>query len=499
MINKLVMVDIPSATLDADTRAHLERFRPGGIILFRKNIESLEQTRDLILELKALLGHDLLMAIDAEGGGVWRMNFLPHAPSAMSLGAANDDGLARDVGAMVARGLRAMGFNWNFAPVLDVNNNPRNPVISDRSFGEDPSRVAVLGSAWARGSLSEGVAVCAKHFPGHGDTALDSHHALPTVDKSLSVLEALEFAPFRATLRDIPSIMTAHIVYPALDTLPATLSSRILTGLLREEWGYDGVIVTDSMGMAAIDQNWGRGEAAVLSVLAGSDMIEALGSVQSQVATLEALEAAEASGRISSERIAESLERLRGLAQRFPIAPTVYEPSQHEADVTLARRAWGEGITKLGNAPLPAPGSRVTLVAAAEVPGEHVSEMGIGGAALQNVLEAVYAVTPILYSPKSPLEVLDAVRAAQSRGDVIMFASTSRRRLSDEVRQLAVAARPALHLALWNAYAVQDVPGDALVTFGYRPEAMEALLEVLRGSASAMGSAPVSLERGRIE
>ncbi|NJO13322.1 MAG: hypothetical protein HC872_07515 [Gammaproteobacteria bacterium] len=192
---------------------------------------------------------------------------------------------------------------------------------------------------------------------------------------------------------------------------PATLSKRILTGLLREEWGYDGVIVTDSMGMAAMDQNWGRGEAAVLSVLAGSDMIEALGGVQSQVATFEALEVAEASGRISSEHIAASLERLQSLARCFPIAPTVYEPSQREADVTLTRRAWGQGITKFGDAPLPTPGSRVTLVAAAEVPGEYVSEMGIGGAAVQRALEAVYTVTPILYFPQSPLEALDAVQS----------------------------------------------------------------------------------------
>jgi beta-N-acetylhexosaminidase len=495
MVNKLVMVDIPGTTLDADTRAHLERYQPGGIILFRKNLESVVQAKALILELKALLGDDLLVAVDAEGGGVWRTSFLPHAPSAMSLGASDDEDLARAIGALVGRVLRSMGFNWNFAPVLDVNNNPLNPVISDRSFGEDPQRVAALGLAWAQGLMSEGVAACAKHFPGHGDTFLDSHLALPTVTRNLEGLEEYELVPFRAASTALlPSIMTAHIVYPAIDPdLPATLSEKILTGLLRERGGYEGVIVTDSMGMAAIDQNWGRGEAAVLSILAGSDMIEALGSVKSQVATFEALELAEREGRISRQHIETSLERLHDLSRRYPIAPTDYTDAQFEADVALARDAWGRGITAFGEPTPPAPGSKVTLIAAQVVPGENVAELGISGAALQEALEGVYRVTPIFYPPKAPLEALDAVREARAGGDTIIFASTSRHRLSDDAKHLALEARPSLHLALWNAYAVLDVPSSALVTYGYRSEAIEALLEVLRGAA-VMGRAPIRLE-----
>jgi beta-N-acetylhexosaminidase len=492
MIGKLVMVDIPGTTLDSGTRAHLERYRPGGVILFRKNIESLEQTRDLIAELKSVLGEDLLVAIDSEGGGVWRMNFLPHAPSAASLGAGDNEQTAFDVGQAVARGLRSMGFNWNFAPVLDVNNNPLNPVISDRSYGEDPRHVARIGAAWARGLMRGGVAACAKHFPGHGDTALDSHHALPVVDKGLEVLEGTEFLPFKETLSLMPSIMTAHIVYPVLDTLPATLSRRILTGLLRDSWGYEGVIVTDSMGMAAIDAHWGRGEAAVLSVLAGADMIEALGREASQVATFQALETAEREGRISHEQIAQSVQRLRALASDYPSATLEYTPAEQDADRALMQRAWREGIVAVGNLTLPAPGAAVTLVAAREVPGENVSELGISGERLAQALEGVYRVTAMVFDADAPLEVLPEVRAAQARGEAILFATTTRRRLSDAVRALALAARPTLHLALWNAYNVADVPAPALVTFGYRPEAINALLEVLRG-APITGRAPVTL------
>ena len=492
MINRLVMVDIPGASLDAATKAHLERYRPGGICLFRKNIVSMQQTRDLILELKALLGDDLLMAIDSEGGGVWRMDFLPFAPSAASLGASNDPALALEVGRAVGRGLRSMGFNWNFAPVLDVNNNPLNPVISDRSFGEDPQMVATLGAAWAEGLMLEGIAPCAKHFPGHGDTALDSHHDLPTVDKPLDVLEGLEFLPFKRTLAQMPSIMTAHIIYPVLDSLPATLSPRILTGLLREAWGFQGVIVTDSMGMAAIDARWGRGEAAVLSIEAGADMLEGLGGMASQVATFEALEAAEREGRISAERVNASLERLRSLSRAYPIAPLEYTADALEADRSLMQTAWRRGITRVGNAVIPAPGSQVALIAASEVPGENVSELGIGGTALQAALETVYEVTAILFDPQAPSEVLPAVKAAQDTGQTLIFATTTRRRLTPQVRELALHAQPDLHLALWNAYNVADVPTPALVTFGYRKDAIAALLDVLRG-AEVTGVAPVTL------
>jgi beta-N-acetylhexosaminidase len=492
MIGQLVMIDIPDTVLSAETKTHLERYKPGGIILFRKNIVSLEQAKTLILELKALLGEHLLLAIDMEGGGVWRTNFLPYAPSAMSLGATNDPKLAREIGALVGRGLQAMGVNWNFAPVLDVNNNPANPVISDRSFGQNPKEVAVLGLAWAEGLMSAGVAACAKHFPGHGDTHLDSHLALPTVTRNLEGLEEYELVPFRAAVAtDLPSIMTAHIVYPAIDAeLPATLSKKILTGLLRERAGYKGVIVTDSMGMDAIDKNYGRGEAAILSLLAGADMLEALGGKESQIQTFEALEAATRDGRISPERISESLERLQNLAKRFPIAPLEYSLEQMNTDRESMQSAWQRGIVAHNNPVLLALGSSIVLLVAEEVKSENVSELGISGSSLSTALSSVYEVQTILYDQKNPLSALEQV---QNTTQPIIFASTTRRRLSNDAKALAEAAKPMLHLALWNAYNVLDVPAPALITFGYRPEAISALLEILRG-AEITGIAPIQLE-----
>jgi beta-N-acetylhexosaminidase len=489
LVGRLVMVDIPDPFLSQETRAHLLRYRPGGIILFKKNIQTLEQTRSLILELKALLGEDLLLAIDMEGGGVWRTSFLPFAPSAMSLGAAGDATLAREIGALVGRGLRAMGANWNFAPVLDVNNNPENPVISDRSFGQDPKRVAELGMAWAEGLISAGVAACGKHFPGHGDTHLDSHLALPTVTRNLEGLEEYELVPFRAAAKQhLPSLMTAHIVYPAIDPeYPATLSKKILTDLLRERGGYKGVIVTDSMGMDAIDKNYGRGEAAVLSLQAGADMIEALGSTKSQVASFEALEAAEREGRLPS--LEPSLMRLQQLARNFPIEPLEYTSEAMQRDSSAMQAAWRRGIVAHGNPQLPAIGSSMALLVADEVQSENVSELGIGGANLVAALSEIYTITPILYDFKNPLGSLEVV---QNTTLPVVFASTVRKRLSQDVKTLVAAAKPVLHLALWNAYNVQDVNAPAILTFGYRREAIAALLEVLRG-APITGVLPIEL------
>jgi beta-N-acetylhexosaminidase len=489
MVNQLVMIDIPDPFLNKETRAHLQRYRPGGIILFKKNIQTLEQTRGLILELKALLGDDLLVALDMEGGGVWRTGFLPFAPSAMSLGAANDPELARQVGALVGRGMRAMGANWNFAPVLDVNNNPANPVISDRSFGQDPKRVATLAMAWAQGLHESGVAACGKHFPGHGDTHLDSHLALPTVTRNLEGLEEYELVPFRiAAAQHLPSIMTAHIVYPAIDPeYPATLSKKILTDLLRTQGGYEGVIVTDSMGMDAIDKNYGRGQAAILSLQAGADMLEALGSLPSQVATFEALERAERTGQLPN--LEPSLARLQKLARAFPIDPLEYTPEQMQQDTKTMQAAWQRGIVAHGNPTLPPLGSSLTLLVADEVNSENVSELGIRGSHLAAALGEVYSITPILYDHKNPLGALDLVQQTKLP---VVFASTVRKRLLPEVKTLVQAAKPVLHLALWNAYNVQDVDAPALLTFGYRPEAIAALLEVLRG-APITGVVPIDL------
>ena len=327
---QLVMVDIPGKSLDAETAEFLRANAIRAVCLFRKNLGSESDIRQLTADLRAVMGEGALIGIDQEGGSVIRATSLPQAPAAMALGAIGDETLAEHVGAAVARGLRSLGINWNFAPVLDVNNNPANPVIGERSFGEDPALVTRMARAWMRGSLGEGVACCVKHFPGHGDTHVDSHHALPTVDKSLAELEALELQPFRALASaaasdlSAPAMMTAHIVYPQIDPeFPATLSHAMLTGLLRERIGYQGVIITDALMMKAVHDRYGHAKAAVLALQAGADMPLAQGSKAEQAEALAAIAEALASGELTEPPLLQARARLDALAAAIrPSRPT---------------------------------------------------------------------------------------------------------------------------------------------------------------------------------
>ena len=484
-LNRLTLVTLPGPTLSLETVRHLERYRPGGIVLFKRNFVNLEQSQALVADLRSVLGDDLLLAIDQEGGSVWRTPFLPSAPSAGSLGISNDPQLARAVGSEIATGMRSVGANWCFGPVLDLGINPLNPVIAERSFGANPDTVAQLGKAWLEGLQEGGVAACAKHFPGHGDTHQDSHHDLPRVDKALAQLETLEFAPFKAVLDSVASLMTAHIVFPAIDPdLPATLSPRILTGLLRETWGYNGAIVTDAMDMGAITAHWGRGPAAVQSLAAGADMLEVFGSLADQRETFAALERAATQGVLSGARIALSLERRDRLASAYPARPLEANPArpleQGSLSPDLMIRAWqrGIGITRTG--PRPAPNSRVAVMLSRDNPGGSAWESAASGADVLEALRRVYRVTPIWLEESDPMAAVPLALDLKKTHDALIYVSSHAGRMTGAAREAVAQMQPDLHLALWNPYAVSDVNAPALLLYGLTAESLEALVRELR-------------------
>ncbi len=389
----------------------------------------------------------------------------------------------------MARGLRSLGINWNFAPVLDVNNNPANPVIAERSFSADPAEVARLGRAWMQGALREGVACCVKHFPGHGDTHVDSHHDLPAVDKSLAELQALELQPFHALRREAPAVMTAHIVYPQIDPQhPATLSAQLIGRLLRDDWGYDGVVITDSLVMKAIHDRYGHERAAVLALQAGADMVMALGSREDQLAALKSIEKALAGGAITPQQAERSCARLDALAARYPVAPRPYEPAQREDDDALMRRAWAQGLAAVGGAQPPSPRQALRVITQRAVPMDGVSEAGLDAEQVKALFAGFADVEFVL------AERLDAFDWAQlpADGRLNIVASNHRKRYGDSAR----GWRPALHLALWNPFQVLDVAAPAIVTWGYSDGALAALRAWLEGRGRAAGRPPVALKAG---
>lgn len=483
------MVDIPGKTLSTETAAFLRRHHIRAICLFRKNLGTEAEVKQLTADLREVLGPHALIGIDQEGGSVVRATFLPQAPAAMALGAIGDEAMAEQVGAAVARGLRSLGINWNFAPVLDVNNNPANPVIAERSFGADPTRVARLAAAWMRGSLREGVACCVKHFPGHGDTHVDSHHALPSVDKSLEELEALELIPFRSLAQgpDVaPAVMTAHIVYPQIDAShPATLSRAVLTGLLRERIGYQGVVLTDALFMKAVYEGYGHARAAVLALQAGADMPLAQGSEADQSAAVQAIEEALREGDLLPEQVLQAQARLEALAQRYPAAPMPYPAAQRAADDALMHEAWARGLTALGFAQPPRRDAALRVFTQASVASDGVSEAGASAPQLAALFggfaNVQWVAVPDLRQLTPEQMPVD--------GCVNILLSNHRTRYPAG----AAALRPDLHLVLWNPFQAGDIAAPAIVSWGYADGALAALRGWLEGDVQALGKAPVPL------
>jgi beta-N-acetylhexosaminidase len=326
-IGQLFMVGFIGTSVTPDLASFIKKYKPGGVILFSRNLESVEQMVDLTNALQACSPHSpLLISIDQEGGRVSRLpkGFTIFPPCDL-LGRCNSTELAYAAAATIAKELRAVGVNMNMAPVLDVNSNPDNPVIGDRAFGATPDIVCEMGMATAAGLQDNKVVACGKHFPGHGDTAVDSHKELPVVEASRERLEAVEFPPFRrAVAQGVVSMMTAHVLYRALDPeLPATLSPTIITNFLRKELQYDGVLLTDDLEMHAIIDHYGVEDAAVRAVLAGCDVLLICKDRDREIAAFEAVEQAVETGTISPERLDQSVARITRLKHRF-VAP--YKP-----------------------------------------------------------------------------------------------------------------------------------------------------------------------------
>jgi beta-N-acetylhexosaminidase len=314
----------------------------GGVLLFARNVVGPSQLASLSAALRAERP-TVLVAMDEEGGDVTRLEAAAGSsyPGNLALGVAADPALTRAVGAAIGADLAAAGINLDTAPVADLNADPRNPVVGVRSFGADPAQVAAHTAAMVEGLQGQGVAACAKHFPGHGGTAVDSHEAVPTVaDDADSLAAAL--LPFRAAIAaGTRCVMTAHIVVPAWDAVPATLSRRILTGLLREELGFDGLAITDGLEMAAVRGTVGLASGAVRAVAAGADLLCVGGGLAGEDTVellADALAGAVRAGRLPEERLAEAAGRVAALAA-WTAAASPAGQADGGAGLTAARRA----------------------------------------------------------------------------------------------------------------------------------------------------------------
>ncbi|GGN99906.1 glycoside hydrolase family 3 [Saccharibacillus kuerlensis] len=321
-IGQMVLAGLEGTSLRAEDKKLIQDYGIGGVIFYADNIQSAAQTKKFAASIKAANPNKelpLLISVDQEGGRVARLKGVEKIPTAAAVGRKNDTEYARSIGEQLGEQLKSQGFNLDYAPVLDVNSNPDNPVIGDRSFGDSAAMVSKMGIAVMQGLESKKVIPVVKHFPGHGDTSVDSHISLPVVNKSLAELNKLELIPFRKAINEgADVVMIAHILLPKLDQqFPSSMSKAVITDLLRSKLGFKGVVMTDDMTMGAIAKNYGIGESAVHSVQAGSDIILVAHGADNAIEAIEAITQAVKSGRISEQRIDESLTRIFALKSKY--------------------------------------------------------------------------------------------------------------------------------------------------------------------------------------
>jgi len=330
-IGRLLIAGFDGPQVPVELKGLTREFGLGGVILFARNIEEPEQVAELSFEAARIVpDFPLWVSVDQEGGRVARLKApFTQWPAAATLGRSGDIALAERFARALAAELRAVGITLDYAPVLDVLTNPKNPVIGDRSISEKAVDAARLGAAIVRTLQAEGIAACGKHFPGHGDTHVDSHLELPIVEHPVERMRQVEFLPFKAAIdAGVATVMTAHVLAPALDEKrPATLSHRVVTGLLRDERGFEGVILIDDLEMKAIAGEYAVPAAAVLAVEAGCDgVLICSGDHQTQAAALEALVHAVETGALTEKRVEDALNRQRRAKERFLASPVAQRP-----------------------------------------------------------------------------------------------------------------------------------------------------------------------------
>lgn len=489
----------------------------GGVILFRENVVTTEQTTRLADAYQAASEkYGMFLTIDQEGGIVTRLQSGTDMPGNMALGATRSEELAYDTGRVIGEELASLGINFDLAPVLDINNNPDNPVIGVRSFGEDPELVADLGTAYVKGLQDTGTAATAKHFPGHGDTAVDSHLGLPEVPHDKERLMEVELYPFqRAMDEGIDAIMTAHVTFPKIDDtkviskkdgqeihVPATLSHKVLTGLMREEMGYDGLIITDALNMQAIADHFGPVDAVIKAIQAGTDIV--LMPVGLETVANGVYDAVR-SGDISEERIEASVERILTLKLERGILKEE-NPQPVEEKIANALEAVGSEEHKAVERAVAE--QSVTLVKNEGVlplaPNADDQIIIVGNTYIDDLYNAVKAKheNTVLLKASAPLtdEQLAQVRDAKAVIAGTVTSTVSQRSANSPqmrmVNQLITETdTPVIGVGIRNPYDIMAYPNaDAyLAQYGFRTASFKATASILFGEVAPSGTLPITI------
>ncbi len=516
-IAQLIEVRVQGKFLNRDSaefiqlKEEVQRNHIGGLVLFAGNVY---ESAVLLNELQSLSKLPLVVCSDFERGASFRIADTTSFPWTMAIGATGSEEFAYKEGAVTAQEARALGVHWIFAPVMDVNNNPDNPVINIRSYGEDPQLVARLGTAFIRGAHDNGALATAKHFPGHGDTATDTHIGLAVIPSDLARLNSVEFVPFRSAIAaGVDSIMTAHIAVPEVTGepgLPATLSHKILTGVLRDSLHFKGLIVTDALEMGGITTRFWSGLAAVRAIEAGADML--LLPPDTTVA-IDEVERAVRRGDISEARIDQSVERVLSAKTRLGLQVSRTVPIARISDLVttqenqrLAQAMADHSVTVLKDEkhllpldPRHPPGIYSIVVSSDLDPSP--------GAVFQAELRRRFLTArTVSADPRTPDELVSSIVKTASESDIVILATLVRVisgkgsiALPDNQRNLIegllATGKPLIWLALGNPYLLRLYPqvGTYICTFSYSDVSQIAAAKALAGEIAVTGKMPVSI------
>lgn len=537
-VGQMLLIGFHGTEAAGDIEALIQQYPIGGVIYFARNVESPEQVEKLSEGLQRIASASnhipLWISIDQEGGMVSRITEgIALMPGQMAIAAAGSQDDAYQAAYISGIELKSMGINMNFAPVLDVNNNAANPVIGVRSFGEKADVVADYGVRAIMGYQDAGVVATAKHFPGHGDTDTDSHLDLPVIHHDRERMNQVELVPFRAAIAaGVDAVMSAHIYFPALESehLPVTLSRSVLHGLLREQFGYKGMIITDCMEMDAIAIHYGTVEAAVMAVEAGADVVLISHTPSLQIEAYEALIAAVQQGRISEERINESVMRLLSYKSKHGLLDSRMNADNRSEDVNrslaqpdmpaldtgkernsplhqaVAQRISERSITlvrdQIGMLPLKMQRTLVITVASSVTSAvdEQLSETSTLGAVLSRYgLEVIDLYVNVENVSTSSASMLQAARAQEVEQIIVgtyNAGSPSGESQGKLIEALQQIGKPLAVVALRSPYDLLALPTVKVYVAAYesRPLAMNSVAQALLGLTPFQGKSPVSIE-----
>jgi beta-N-acetylhexosaminidase len=521
-IGEMMMVGFEGLEAPAHILDWLREGRIAGVILFARNVESPAQVRRLTDSLRGAAGRPILISIDQEGGTVARLrNGFTESPGAMAISAIAEDaeGYSERVSAVLGAEMRALGINWTYAPVVDMAHDLRNPSVGTRSYGSDRDRVGRLASAAVRGFEGVGVAACAKHFPGLGKSVVDTHVDLAVISGPLDDLYTDDLIPFRHLVKGgVASVMINHVKFDALDPdHPATMAGAVIEGLLRDTLDYEAVATTDCMEMKAITRYYGSGEAAVLAVIAGVDMVLNSHTVEAQTAAYEAVLAAVKSGRIPQARIAESNRRIAAMKARFAgddaerPGLSIIRSAGHLATMQAAARAGCVLIQEELNAkmqsskdakqifPLPlGMGKRIELIEFASAMDSEAMDVTGTTAFSSIVRERLPEVSILSIAPGAVPDAIQQAALERAKAADVVVIATRNAHLNPAQQALASAlltghAEKSLLLCLRNPYDVGVLPPAAvtLLTCGDSTPSLEAAADALAGAFVPGGVLPV--------